>query len=256
MKALIILGNRMNDDGTMSELLEKRINLGVKFFKEYRPDIIIVAGGLANKTAGITEADAMSVRLKELGIPENIIVKEKRSRTTRQNAKCCASLLKRLDCREVTVCTTCEHLYRSYLNPLKLFRRACGRNIVVQGYCDSPYGEYTAAPFIIRIEDKEQWNKNKKRRFITPTGNFVHCCTAEYLWRIAPNFANGNYLLLLIDPNLIDAEIRWEDYGDSGRKYPHVYGKIPCSAVCGILDFLTDNGKFVKNPELEKYADA
>lgn len=55
----VILGNRMNNDGTLSDLAKKRLDLAEKLYKEISPDRIILSGGLANPKAGIAEAKAM-----------------------------------------------------------------------------------------------------------------------------------------------------------------------------------------------------
>lgn len=84
-------------------------------------------------------------------------------------------------------------------------------------------------------------------------GGFVHCSSIEYMWRVAPNFVGEPepLVLLMLDTERIPAEIRWEDFDNCGRKYPHVYGIIPTVAVTGILPFLCDEqGNWLKNEEL------
>lgn len=85
---------------------------------------------------------------------------------------------------------------------------------------------------------------------------FVHCSSIDYFWRVAPNFRNetADLVLLLIDTDHVNAEIRWEDADNCGREYPHVYGTIPVSAVSAVLPFLRNaDGNWLKNPELSAY---
>jgi uncharacterized protein (DUF952 family) len=58
---------------------------------------------------------------------------------------------------------------------------------------------------------------------------FVHCSTAEQVQVTADRFYSGrtDVVLLTIDPQLVDAEIRVEG------GFPHVYGPLPTAAVVG-----------------------
>ena len=44
MIVAVILGNRMNDNGTLSALARKRLDLAEKLYKEYSPEEIILSG--------------------------------------------------------------------------------------------------------------------------------------------------------------------------------------------------------------------
>lgn len=84
-------------------------------------------------------------------------------------------------------------------------------------------------------------------------GGFVHCSPVKYLWRVLPNFEKyaDDYVIVCMDEDLLESEVRYEDGGDLDRLYPHVYGLINNSAVVMVLDYLRDdNGHYVKNPEL------
>jgi uncharacterized protein (DUF952 family) len=41
----------------------------------------------------------------------------------------------------------------------------------------------------------------------------------------------GDVLLLVIDPSLVDAEIRTENLEGGGDQFPHIYGQLPIDAV-------------------------
>lgn len=43
MIVAVILGNRMNDNGTLSALARKRLDLAEKLYKEYSPEEIILS---------------------------------------------------------------------------------------------------------------------------------------------------------------------------------------------------------------------
>ena len=67
-----------------------------------------------------------------------------------------------------------------------------------------------------------------------------------------PNFkdAEEELLLICIDENKLEPEVRYEDGDNCGRAYPHVYGMINNDAVIKVLPFLKDeNGNWQKNSE-------
>ncbi|WP_394776006.1 ElyC/SanA/YdcF family protein [Flavobacterium sp.] len=53
----VILGNKVNDDGTLSERLEKRLECGLKLYRDNRIKKILVSGGLGSE--GYYEGDKM-----------------------------------------------------------------------------------------------------------------------------------------------------------------------------------------------------
>lgn len=139
MKIAVILGNRMNDDGTLSRRMLARLDLALKLYAEQSPDFIIVSGGVANKKAGIPEAAAMKDWLVKNGIPDSKIIKEDRSLSTKQNAWFTVPILKEMKTDKLIICTSREHLNRKFLNPIRLFRRALqkqGCELAVNIYTD------------------------------------------------------------------------------------------------------------------------
>lgn len=63
-------------------------------------------------------------------------------------------------------------------------------------------------------------------------------------------------LLICIDEEKLEAEVRYEDGDNCGRAYPHVYGLVNNSAVVEVLPFQRDeNGKYIKNLEFAEIED-
>jgi glutathione S-transferase len=63
---------------------------------------------------------------------------------------------------------------------------------------------------------------------------FVHCSHPNQLEGVANRFYGdiAELVLLHIEPELLDAEVRIEPATEGGRElYPHVYGPVPTSAV-------------------------
>ncbi len=136
MLVAVVLGNRMKDDGTPSALMLKRMQLAVEMYQKLHPDKIIVSGGLANKKAGVTEAQFMQTHLIAQGIPADKIVAEHNSMTTVQNAQFSVPRAKDMGATAIVVVTSAEHMSRSFLNPLKLFQKHLkGTQIRLYGFC-------------------------------------------------------------------------------------------------------------------------
>ncbi len=115
---------------------------------------------------------------------------------------------------------------------------------------------------ILHCMKKASWDKVKDKAYYEPGSlaleGFIHCSQPKYLWRVVPNFLEEKeaLVLLCINEYKLEAELRFEDGDGCGRSYPHIYGPLNLSAVCGTLPFLTDeSGQWIKNQELEQYRD-
>ncbi|MGM9658250.1 MAG: DUF952 domain-containing protein [Eubacteriales bacterium] len=109
---------------------------------------------------------------------------------------------------------------------------------------------------------KTTWDERKNkdcwgRRDLEAQG-FIHCSTVEYFWRVAPNFSDvkDELVLVCIDENKLNPEVKYEDADNCGRAYPHVYGLINSDAIIKVLPFLKNkNGTYIKNPEFAGVTD-
>lgn len=138
MLVAVVLGNRINDDGTMSELMRVRLETALKIYNTFNPSKIILSGGVANKKVDVAEADMMREYLVERGVSSNILVLEDKSLTTKQNAEFSVPIAVELGATELLLCTSLEHISRSYLNPIKLFQSQLKRypQIKLSVYCE------------------------------------------------------------------------------------------------------------------------
>jgi uncharacterized protein (DUF952 family) len=89
---------------------------------------------------------------------------------------------------------------------------------------------------------------------------FIHCSKVDQILRVADSFYNGQsgLVLLLIDPQLLKSELRWEPGTDRASElFPHIYGPINLEAVLQMLDFEpAADGKFhLPNPWISPGAD-
>lgn len=127
MKVLVTLGNRLNDDGSISDYLRGRLQKTLDVEKDF--DILVLTGGIANPKAGKSEGSVMKAWLLERGVDESKIVVEDRSTTTKENAKFCRQIFEKLGVTEVTVLSSAYHIERKWLNPVKLFKRYAKVNV-------------------------------------------------------------------------------------------------------------------------------
>lgn len=117
----VVLGNYLNDDGTPSDILIKRLNLTLIAFNKFNPAKIILSGGVANKLAKISEAEAMYRYLIVHGINPDILIKEDKSMTTKENAINSMAIIETLELDEVVIISSIEHFTIYSYNVLKYF---------------------------------------------------------------------------------------------------------------------------------------
>ncbi|WP_233788876.1 MULTISPECIES: YdcF family protein [Chryseobacterium] len=77
----IILGNKVNEDGTLSERLEKRLETGIELYKNHRVTKILVSGGLGKEA--FYEGDKMKEFLISNAIPDSVIFVDNYGNNTR-----------------------------------------------------------------------------------------------------------------------------------------------------------------------------
>lgn len=141
MRIGIILGYRLNDDGSRTARLDKRCDLAIKYYKEHGLDYLIVSGGVANPYTTISEAQAMEDYLVAKGFPKKLIIKEEQAKTTWDNMYYGMKIAKNLNVSEVVVITTYDH-YLLYYNTVKICAEAINDpNINMILYLDSVYTE-------------------------------------------------------------------------------------------------------------------
>ena len=66
---------------------------------------------------------------------------------------------------------------------------------------------------------------------------YIHCSFPEQVAATAERYYAGrdDVVVLIVDPDRLDAEIRVEDLTGSGVEFPHVYGPIPPAAVVDVV---------------------
>lgn len=128
MVVAVILGNRINDDGSITDKMIERLELAIRLNEEHNPDKIILSGGYANKRVNVAESEVMYNYLINKGIPSDKLIKETQSLTTLQNARYSVKIAKELQADTIILSSSIEHINRLLLNPARLFRRQIGRS--------------------------------------------------------------------------------------------------------------------------------
>lgn len=121
MLILVVLGHRLQDDGGITPTMRARLNLALKIEEVLKPQKIILSGGTANPAAGASEAEAMRKFLISHGVAPQKLILEDNSLSTKQNAKFSVPIAANSGATRLLICTTPEHMHRSFLNPVRLF---------------------------------------------------------------------------------------------------------------------------------------
>ena len=115
---VIILGSKINSDGTLPPLLrgrcDKAIEFGRKQYENNRKKIIYLPSGGKGSDEIISEAEAMKKYLIEKGIKENQIVIENKSTSTVENMRFSKNIINKTNSRaKISFSTTNYHVFRS-----------------------------------------------------------------------------------------------------------------------------------------------
>ena len=133
---VIILGNRLNDDGSISKIQEERLHQTLEIEEEFKPDYFILSGGLANPKAKKTEADAMYEYLVAKGIDEKKLIKEGNSLSTVENELYSVPIAEKLGAITIMVCSSAYHFGNPVYKAMETFVKEIeGRNITLMTYC-------------------------------------------------------------------------------------------------------------------------
>jgi uncharacterized protein (DUF952 family) len=84
---------------------------------------------------------------------------------------------------------------------------------------------------------------------------FIHCSKHEQVEATANRFyrAREGLLLLCIDPERLNVELRFEKAPDVPETFPHIYGALNLNAVTGVVQFRPGpDGSFILPQGLDK----
>ncbi len=107
----VILGNKVNKDGSLSERLKKRLECGLGLYKSGRVKKLIVSGGLGKE--GFYEGDKMKEYLINKGIPDSIITIDNKGNNTLKTVENTIKLKDSLNFKSLIIVSQYFHLTRT-----------------------------------------------------------------------------------------------------------------------------------------------
>lgn len=104
---------------------------------------------------------------------------------------------------------------------------------------------------ILHITTYKAWAAAQERGvYKTPSlqrDGFIHCSTREQVVGVANSAFHGErgLVLLCIDAERVEGDVRYEDCYEAGKRFPHLYGPLNLDAVINVLPLIPDtDGKF------------
>lgn len=119
----IVLGNKVNEDGTLSDRLKARLDKSIELYKDGRVKKIIVSGGLGKE--GFWEANEMKKYLIENQVSNHNIIVDNFGNDTEKTAENSIKILDSLDYKTAISVSQYFHQTRTKM----LFRRQGFQNI-------------------------------------------------------------------------------------------------------------------------------
>lgn len=107
----VILGSKANEDGTLSERLEQRLECGLDLYRSHRIRKILVSGGLGKE--GYYEGDRMKAFLVSEGIPDSLITVDNFGNNTRATVENTLHLRRKLKFGSIIVVSQYFHVTRT-----------------------------------------------------------------------------------------------------------------------------------------------
>ncbi|MCW3083348.1 MAG: hypothetical protein JWP12_714 [Bacteroidetes bacterium] len=119
----VILGNKVNPDGTISERLQKRLECGLELYKAKRVKKIIVSGGLGKE--GFYEGDKMKEFLIKNSVLDSVITVDNNGNNTLLTVENTLKLKDQLHFNSIIVVSQFYHVTRTKM----LFKKQGFKNV-------------------------------------------------------------------------------------------------------------------------------
>lgn len=107
----VVLGNKVNEDGTLSKRLEERMECSINLYHDRRVKRILVSGGLGKE--GFYEADKMKDYLVKNNIPDSVIIIDNFGSNTMATVDNTLKLKDSLNFQSIIVVSQYYHLTRT-----------------------------------------------------------------------------------------------------------------------------------------------
>ncbi len=96
---------------------------------------------------------------------------------------------------------------------------------------------------LLHITTREAWQAARAagvyRAESLETEGFIHCSLLGQVIDVANARYRGrdNLVLLVIDGERVEPEIRYEDCYETGQDFPHIYGSLSLNAISDVIAF-------------------
>lgn len=93
---------------------------------------------------------------------------------------------------------------------------------------------------IVHITARERWHKSRRDGYYRPESleetGYIRCLKPSQFVEIMEGILGEreDIMLVMIDEESVEAEIKYENFYDSGEKHPHIYGELNLDAVVEI----------------------
>lgn len=132
---VVVLGNRLNDDGTITDLQKDRLEMAIELEELIKPEYFILSGGVANPKALKSEAQAMYDYLVEKGINKDKLLLEDKSHSTVENALYSVPMVVKLDADVLIVCSSPYHFENPAYKLMESFvKETVNTNLILMTY--------------------------------------------------------------------------------------------------------------------------
>lgn len=120
----VILGSKVNEDGTLSKRLEERLHCGLQLYQNKRVKKIMVSGGLGKE--GFYEGDKMKAYLISNGVADTAIIVDNLGNNTLATVKNTLRLKDSLGFKRILVVSQYFHISRTKMLFKKLGFKVTG----------------------------------------------------------------------------------------------------------------------------------
>ncbi len=107
----VILGNKINRDGTISNRLKSRLDCGLQLYKNKFISKIIVSGGYGKE--GYFEGDKMREYLVNNGVPDSNIITDNKGNNTIQSVQNTIQLQQKYSFKSIIIVSQFYHISRT-----------------------------------------------------------------------------------------------------------------------------------------------
>lgn len=108
---VVILGNKVHENGQLSERLKARVDKGLEWYQKGRCQKILVSGGLGKE--GHLEGDAMAAYLIQKGVPAAVVIIDNKGDNTQASAENTKALFS--EQTSITIISQYYHISRTRL---------------------------------------------------------------------------------------------------------------------------------------------